>query len=239
MTQRQRFVLAMNDAIYFIEDSFQNFMPKLKDHLLGRLLNRNYNGDNHDFSDSDRNTVRLINNRIYSAKVLRVNYTTYDVRRDQDSMNPRTHADVMVLSPESGPDAHPFWYARILGVFHAQVLHTGPLATNRSVQHMEFLWVRWFGVMPGHKWGMKVARLPKIGFVPDTDDDAFGFLDPSMVIRGCHIVPAFVDGRTSDLLTVPHSVARPLGEVDDWATFYVDLYVCPLGPSVHELIYGT
>jgi hypothetical protein len=203
---------------------FQNFVSKLKDHLLSRLLSLEYDGDEYAFTDADRNTVRIMDNRIYSSKVLRVNFTTYDVRRDQDSMNPRTHCDVMVMSRESGP-GHPFWYARVLGVFHAQVYHIGPSAKNRSKQNMEFLWVRWFGTVPGYRFGPKLARLPKIGFLSDTDESAFGFLDPSLVVRGCHLIPAFVDGRTSDLLTIPNSIARPLGEKDDWAAFYVMMYV--------------
>jgi hypothetical protein len=187
------------------------------------LLNRDYDGDEAHFSDAERNTVRIVDNRIYSAKVLRVNYTTYDVRRDQDSMNPRTHCDVMVMSRETGPNSHPFWYARVLGVFHVRVLHTGPAAMNRSVQRMEFLWVRWYGTEPGYRYGFKAARLPKIGFVDDTDNLAFGFLDPSLVLRGCHLIPAFVDGRTMALLKKPDSAARPPGESDDWATFYVNM----------------
>ena len=139
-------------------------------------------------------------------------------------MNPRTHADVMVLSPETGPRAHPYWYALVLGVFHARVLHTGPLATNRSVQHIEFLWVRWFGIDPEHRYGHKVARLPKIGFVPESDPLAFGLLDPSLVLRGCHLIPAFNYGRTSDLLTAPLTAARPPDEDDDWVSFYVNMY---------------
>ena len=208
-----------------IVSPLQDFILRLKDHLLARLLHRPFDGDEEEFSDSDRNTVRIVDNRIYSAKVLQVNYTTYDIRRDQDSMNPRTNADVMVLSPETGPGAHPYWYAHVLGVFHARVLHTGPLATNRSIQHMEFLWVRWFGVDPGHRYGHKAARLPKIGFVPESDPLAFGFLDPSLVLRGCHLIPAFNDGRTSDLLTAPLTAARPPDEVDDWVAFYVNMYV--------------
>jgi len=140
-------------------------------------------------------------------------------------MNPRTSANVMVLSPETSPRAHPYWYARVLGVFHARVLHTGPSATNRSVQHMEFLWVRWFGIDPEHCYGHKAARLPKIGFVPESDPLAFGFLDPSLVLRGCHLIPAFNDGRTSDLLMAPLTIARPPDEVDDWVSFYVNMYV--------------
>jgi hypothetical protein len=213
----------------------QGFVKKLKDHLLGRLLGREYNGDENDFSDADRNTVHLVNNRIYSAKVLRVNFTTYDVRRDQDSMNPRTHCDVMVQSHEDTTNAHPFWYARVLGVFHAEVFHTGRHATNRAKQHMEFLWVRWFGIVEGHRYGAKASRLPKIGFIQDTDETAFGFLDPSLVIRACHLIPAFADGRTQELLTIPTSVGRPIGETDDWVAFYVMMYVI-LWPLLHPLV---
>jgi hypothetical protein len=128
----------------------------------------------------------------------------------------------MVLSTETGPDAHPYWYARVLGVFHAKVMHSGPKSRNRLVQYMEFLWVRWYGIQPGYRWGLKGARLPKIGFIPDTDDGAFGFIDPSLVIRGCHLVPCFASGRTSALLqTSTLTAARRPDEVDDWANFYV------------------
>lgn len=153
-----------------------------------------------------------------------MNYTTYDMRRGQDSVNPRTHCDIMMISPETGPNAHPYWYARILGIFHCQVHHIGPQAHNRSIQNIEFLWVRWFGVEPKYRSGFKAARLPKIGFVPDTDPSAFGFLDPSYVLRGCHLSPSFASGRTTELLkTVSVTAARSPLEKDDWANYYVML----------------
>lgn len=68
-----------------------------------------------------------------------------------------------------------------------------------------------------------MARLPKIGFIDDMDDSAFGFLDPSLVLRGCNLIPAFVNGRTMALLKKPDSAARPLGESDDWAAFYINM----------------
>lgn len=130
----------------------------------------------------------------------------------------------MVMSPETDPNAHPYWYARVLGIFHLRVLHTGPAAKNRSVQHLEFLWIRWLGIVPGHRYGFKAGRLPKFGFVPETSEtsDPFGFLDPSLVIRGCHLIPAFEDERTFDLLSVNPSAGRPLGDTNDWTAFYVN-----------------
>ncbi|KAF7372464.1 C2H2-type domain-containing protein [Mycena venus] len=158
----------------------KDFIPKLKNHLLGRLLQREYDGDEEEFSEEQRKTVKIIGQHIYTVQMLRVNYTTYDMRINQDSINPRTHADVMVISPETGPGAHPFWYARVLGVFHADVLHTGPESRTNGSQSMEFLWVRWFGIEPNYRSGFKVARLPKVGFVPEDDPNAFGFLDPAL-----------------------------------------------------------
>lgn len=129
----------------------------------------------------------------------------------------------MVMSQEAGPNAHRFWYARVLGVFHAQVVHCGPAAINRSTQRVEFLWVRWFGIDVDHRYGLKAARLPKVGFVPDTDPLAFGFLDPSLVVRGTHLIPAFFDGRTPSLLTALPTAGRPLAETDDWTAYYVNM----------------
>lgn len=148
------------------------------------------------------------------------------MRRDQDSMNPRTHCDVMVNSADEKAGAHPFWYARVLGVFHADVMHTGLEAKNRSVQHMEFLWVRWFDILPKYRSGSAVAKLPRIGFVPDTHSGAFGFLDPSRVLRGCHLVPAFAEGRTTELLhTILPTAARHPDEKSDWKNYYVIMCV--------------
>ena len=141
----------------------------------------------------------------------------------------------MVHSCEEEADAHPYWYARILGVFTVRVLHTGQYARNRSVQYMEFLWVRWFGLVPGHTSGFKAARLPKIGFVPDTDDASFGFLDPSLVIRGCHLIPAFNEGKTADLLRASRTAGRRPGDAEDWKAFYVNLCV----DVTHTLLYLT
>lgn len=154
----------------------------------------------------------------------RINYTTYDLRRAYDTINPRIHPFVMVSLPETEPNSHPFWYAAVIGIFHADVQHIGKDSQDFRPQCMEFLWVRWLGVVPGHSFGRKRARLPKIGFVPDSDEYAFGFLDPSLVLRGCHLLPSFVDGKTKDLLiTESDTEARLPSQQDDWANFYVGM----------------
>ncbi|KJA13983.1 hypothetical protein HYPSUDRAFT_150920, partial [Hypholoma sublateritium FD-334 SS-4] len=206
---------------------FQNFIRSLYNHLLGRFLGHPFDGDEDDsFTSKDRQTIRIQNETIFQVCTARINYTTYDLRRAYDTINPRTHPFVMVASPETEPGAHPFWYAAVMGVFHANVQHTGQASQDYRFWRTEFLWVRWLGVVPDYSCGRSEAKLPKIGFVPDTDEYAFGFLDPSVVLRGCHLVPSFVDGRTTKLLTVDKgypTAARPPREQDDWENFYVGM----------------
>jgi hypothetical protein len=151
---------------------------------------------------------------------MQVHYTTYDMRREYDTVNPRTHPDIMVLSGETTP-THPYWYARVLGIFHMETwLNDG----GRPVkQHLEVLWVRWLAPLRNHKSGTKHARLPKIAFVDESDPDAFGFLDPRQVIRSAHLIPAFASGRGVSSLRHGRSLARPEGELDDWEVFCVGM----------------
>ena len=88
---------------------------------------------------------------------------------------------------------------------------------------MELLWVCWLGVEPGYNWGLQEVWLPKVGFIPDNDDLAFGFLDPSLVVRGCHLIPCFSNGHMATLLRQGASVARCPSEDDDWCSFYVNM----------------
>lgn len=193
------------------------------------MLNRDYEGDSYgEFNDKERSTVRIAGERIYRCKRMRINYTTYDVRRDTDPINIRSYPDIMVKSPEIGPNAQPYWYARIIGIFHALVSssHPGVPSQERSLRRMDFLWVRWFGVEPGRlQYGIRYARLPKIGFVESTDPYAFTFLDPAQAIRGVHLIPAFSEERTSALLPNANSIARVLNskEDDDWVNFLVNM----------------
>ena len=55
--------------------------------------------------------------------------------------------------------------------------------------------------------------LDTIRFLPMADKGAFGFVDPTDVLRGCHIIPSFADGRLH-----PDNVAmsRCAGDSDDW-----------------------
>jgi hypothetical protein len=83
------------------------------------------------------------------------------MRRSQDSVNPRTHADIMVLLSREDPntrDPHPYWYARVFGIFHAQVGHVGPDSKSEDPQKMVFLWVRWFGRYRAGLWTASILK---------------------------------------------------------------------------------
>ena len=168
--------------------------------------------------------MRLLNlDRVVESKILWINYTTYDIRRAYDCLRPGHLSFLMTLLREDDPDRHPFWYCQLLKALHIEVDFC-PGGVTRSSETLEVLWVCWLGVDPAQKWGFRRCALPKVGFVPKHGDSpTFGFLDPSLVIRGCHLIPTFTDGRTDQLLQRGQSVARQYGETDDWAGYYVNM----------------
>jgi hypothetical protein len=88
---------------------------------------------------------------------------------------------------------------------------------------MDFLWVRWLGKDPLHRSGFKSKQLPRVGFIPDDEDDrAFGFFDPTEIICAVHLMPAFAYGQTTALLG-PSISRHPKDKNEDWRYFYVNL----------------
>ncbi len=56
---------------------------------VGRLLKREFDADMHeDFTDSDRNSICFLGGRIYSVQTCRIHYTSYDIQRQCDTINP-------------------------------------------------------------------------------------------------------------------------------------------------------
>jgi hypothetical protein len=156
----------------------------------------------------------------YDSQFAQVHYTTYDLRREYDTVNPRTHPDIMVLSGETKPQ-HPYWYARVLGIYHMEVgLNTDGVM---KMHEIEVLYVRWLAPLIDHHSGMNYARLPKVAFVDESDRDAFGFLDPNQVIRSAHLIPAFASGRGTSSLRHGESFARQCDELEDWEAHYVGM----------------
>lgn len=119
-----------------------------------------------------------------------------------------------------GTNPHPYWYGRIIGIFHVRVRHIQPGPYAPDIQHIPFLYVRWFGRDTSFRSGFGHRRYPRIGF--DDPEYAFTFLDPDQIIRGVHLIPGFAHGKSSG--TLGPSVARlPSDNDEDWSFFYVNM----------------
>ena len=157
---------------------------------------------------------------------MRLNYTTYDVRRVQDIINPSTpHCNIMLLAEhtasEPGLHSHPYLYARVLGIFHANVTYVGPGMVDYHLRRIDFLWVRWYEyVEEGAGWD--ASMLDRVCFPPMADKHAFGFVDPEDVLRGCHMVPQFSHGpRHQD----GSGISPCAYDATDWHFYYVNRLV--------------
>lgn len=209
-------------------------MLKLKAHLLPRILSTlqsessmvervdNANGQ----ADYANLPVFFKADRIYHHQTLSINYTTYDVRRSWDCINPSTpHRDIMLikgvddLDESEVKEGKAFNYARVLGIFHANIVYMGPGMLNYRTQRMEFLWVRWFQHDLATPAGWSAHRLDRLPFVAMDDDRAFGFVDPNDVLRGCHISPAYAHNK---LHTDGIAMSRQAKDGDDWKAYYVN-----------------
>jgi hypothetical protein len=161
------------------------------------LLGREYDGDEQEYTDHNRNDVVIVDNRLHIHKTLRINYTSYDLRRQQDIINSTSKPDVMVLSCEEGEDVHPFWYARVVKIFHLLVYHSKstPEAEHTQAilepQRMDVLWVRWFGLDTDTRGGWPKKQCHGISFIPWDEPGVFGFLNPMQVVREVHLIPNF------------------------------------------------
>ncbi|PCH34524.1 hypothetical protein WOLCODRAFT_155177 [Wolfiporia cocos MD-104 SS10] len=143
----------------------------------------------------------------------------------------------MVISHEDdGPDAdtHPYWYARVIGIFHVNVVHTGIFLVSPKLQRMDFLWVHWFGMDPEEPGGFDRCRLPRVGFVPWDEEDPFGFLDPNDVLRVAHLILVFAYGCTDSLLGCSDTWQVHGEDHLDYVNYYVnmDMFMWYLGGGI-------
>jgi hypothetical protein len=180
---------------------------------------------------ADHNRILFQHDRLYTHHLLRINYTTYDIRRAQDVINSSTSHCNIIVAPSSEdeeelqPTPHGFKYARVLGVYHSNVIYTGPGGyPDHQPRRMEFLWVRWYenADAAGTTTGFNFSTLPFLRFPPMANEKSFGFVDPSDVLRACHLVPAFARGPL-------HSDGKGMSvharDQSDWRGYYVMWYV--------------
>jgi hypothetical protein len=160
---------------------------------------------------------------MYKHKTVRINYTSYDVIRQQDVINPSTPHRFVLLPAEFDEDAqgHPFLYAKILGVYHANVIYNG-----RPPHRMEFVHVRWLYYDYDRPGGWNTRRLDHVSYETCRTDqdilDSFDFVDPKDIIRAVHLIPNFCLGISRNLLNTQHSIGHDNPEFGDWQHYYVN-----------------
>ncbi|KAJ3557683.1 hypothetical protein NP233_g11677 [Leucocoprinus birnbaumii] len=155
-----------NDSKHSDDMAVREFIPKLKDHLLSRLSSSKVH------TDEERSNLVISANWIYQHKYIRIYYTTYNMRQAQDSINPRTRSDIMMLA-DSEDSGHPYVYARVLGIFHAEIKQWDPHSRGAIQQTITFLFVdhdmfmRYRGGGVGH-----IIFSPEVGeVVADAEED--------------------------------------------------------------------
>jgi hypothetical protein len=213
----------------------QNFLPKLRAHLLPRIqavlhveaktcpeLRTAVNMFPPTLDDTTHNFVFFKCESLYQHKTIRLNYTTYDVRRETDIVKPEgPRCNIMLLANHTGgsnsSNLHHFIYARVLGVYHADVIYTGPGMQNFEARAFQMLWVRWYEVVDPVSSGWDSSTLDMLRFPPLHQDNSFGFVDPEVVLRGCHILPAFDKGKRESNV----NVSRLAKDSKDYLIYYV------------------
>ncbi|RPD82127.1 hypothetical protein L226DRAFT_541597 [Lentinus tigrinus ALCF2SS1-7] len=198
----------------------EKFVYKVKAHIYERLTGHEPQ------SRDDVARTRIRSNALRLHKRVRLNYTTYDMRRTQDSINPSTHSDVMMLASPDDAAVHPYVYARVISVFHVKAYLSGEDGSPDTAERLlHILWVRWFELDSTAPGGFMTRRLHRLRFA-HVDDDAFGFISPSRLLRGVHLIPAFAHGRSDSTLPGP-SIARRDSDGDDdqdWNYHYVGMF---------------
>lgn len=162
---------------------------------------------------------------MYQHRTLRTNYTTYDVLRHQDVINPSTTHCFAVLPAEFelDSDAHPYIYAKILGVYHAKISYCGGLP-----RRFDFVHVRWLYYDYGRPGGWESRRLDRLSYSDSHTEqdiiDSFDFIDPKDIIRAAHMIPDFQSGTSNTFLRIPSSIAHDNSDHTDWNGYYVNRY---------------
>lgn len=161
----------------------------LRDHLLARAKGLPSLGLDYSFTDSERMKLSIKNNVAYWHQTMRINYTTYDIRREQCLLNPKKQTDIMVYS--SSPDSKlPYSFARVEGILRVKVIYNG--TSPPLEKEMTVLWVRWYCISNEDEMGWENRRLPRVEFMKENEDwPAYGFVDPDDVIRAVHLIPDY------------------------------------------------
>ena len=131
-----------------------------------------------------------------------------------------SHNDSNPNGTDSNKQKHKFWYARVLGIYHANVVYVGPGMVDYTPKRIDFLWVRWYQhVNESGSTSGGPCKLHQVYFPPLSADDSFGFLDPADVLRGCHIIPTFSQHRRYQ--NSDGGLSGCANDYNDWNRYYI------------------
>lgn len=185
---------------------YQGFMEPPLDHLRDWL-----------FPDGNgTEPIFIQNNTLYNHPILSISFTSYDLHREQDIIHLGYGREgIMVHTPTLGGN-EPWSFTNILAIYHI-IVRT---ASDPEPKRLTVLWVRWMEHSPSCLGGQNSRNYTRVSFVPwsGVTGATFDFVDPSHIIRGCHLLPVFALGRTHNLLDP--SVARDLE--GDWCAYYAN-----------------
>ena len=77
----------------------------------------------------------------------------------------------------------------------------------------------WMTLTPSSDLGRHLAR--PLTFPPMAAEDAFGFVDPELVLHGCHLLPMFSQGKCHKDGVGLLKLAR---DSQDWKYYFVNQY---------------
>jgi hypothetical protein len=156
----------------------QGFTTVIKTHLPTRLQGFSSVGDETKYTPTELQLVEIKNNRIYEHSTCQILYTTYNKRQALDTVNPHSHADIVVRLALDDLE-EPYLFGRVIGIYHANIT----FGNEPEPQQMDFLHVRWLSP-PGN--GQQAKHLPRVGFfdcsLASDAEEVFGFVDPQDVI---------------------------------------------------------
>lgn len=195
--------------------------PVLTGHVFQRLsemcAGRVFDGD---ITQEKLRAFHIMQHRMYLHKVMHVNYTLYDMRREQDSINPRSHADIMMLAPHRS--SHQYLYARVIAIFHVNASLLNPQDdVEPEPELIHILWVQWFELNTSVAAGYEALRPFQLQFA-GLEEDPFTFISPSQVLHSVYLIPAF-EHRHTDTALPYTSVTRGEDENDDYTLYNIGM----------------
>ena len=166
------------------------------------------------------NNIIFKGNWIYWYSLLHLNYTTYDLQHETETVKPKTeHCNIMLLSliDHDSLKTHPFCYACIIGIYHTNIIHTGSNSRNYQSWCLKFLWVHWFELLNlPSSW--EYLDLNIAHFVPMASTNTFGFVDPADILQCCHLIPVFKSRKLHpDGIVMSHHTC----DLENWKCYYI------------------